>query len=267
MIIISPTDRWIRKALGECRSVLRVASPFVGGYLRDRIEELPANVQVTLLTRTLLSDFASRASDLDAVCAIAAKASQVLSLNSLHAKVYIIDERQALITSANATFSGMYRNAECGIALSNRSQIREVGQAFASAFGATHVPKPWALEELQSLQEPVALLRKALPSMPRVPSAADQPPRITLRPSVFRKLIGEFTGWPRLTLEGVSTIGKPVFTLDEVWAASAPLVAQRFPGNRFPRQKIRQQLQRLRDLGILQFLGGARYELLTTPSA
>ena len=197
MIVVSPTDRWIREAFGECRSELRVASPFVGGYLRDRIEELPTKVQVTLLTRTLLSDFAGRASDLDAVCAIAAKASQVLSLNSLHAKVYIVDDRQALITSANATFSGMYRNSECGIAL-GKSQIRELTQTFAASFGASHVAKPWTLDELQSLQGPVALLRKALPSMPRIPSAADQPPRLALRPSAFRKLIGEFSGWLRL---------------------------------------------------------------------
>jgi hypothetical protein len=267
MIVVSPTDRWIRKALGECRTSFRVASPFVGNYLRDRIEELAPKVQVTLLTRTLLSDFASRASDLEAVCGIAAKARQVLSLNSLHAKVYIVDERQALVTSANATFSGMYRNAECGIALGARSQIRGIGEEFSKAFGATHVPKPWALEELQSLREPVALLREALPSMPRVPSAADQPQRISLRPSVFRKLVGEFTGWLQLTLEGVSAIEKPIFSLEEVWTASAPLAAQRFPNNRFPRPKIRQQLQRLRDLGILQFLGGGRYELLTGPSA
>ena len=225
MIVVSPTDRWIRKAFGECRRELRVASPFVGGYLRDRIDELTSNVQVTLLTRTLLSDFAGRASDLDAVCAIAAKASQVLSLNSLHAKVYIVDHRQALITSANATFSGMYRNAECGIALGKRSQIRELVQTFAGAFGASHVAKPWTLDELQSLQGPVALLRKALPGMPRTPSAADQPPRLAFRPSILRKLIEEFSGWPRLTLEGVIGIGKPVFTLDEVWTTSAPLIA------------------------------------------
>ena len=266
MIVVSPTDPWIRKTFGECRSALRVASPFVGGYLRDRIEELPTKVQVTLLTRTLLSDFAGRASDLDAVCAIAAKANQVLSLNSLHAKVYIVDDRHALITSANATFSGMFRNAECGITLSKRPQIRDLIQTFAGAFGASHVAKPWTFDELQGLQAPVALLRKALPTMPRIPSAADQPLRLALRPTVFRKLIGEFSGWLQLTLEGVTAVGKPVFTLNEVWAASAPLIVKRFPANRFPRPKIRQQLQRLRDLGILQFLTGARYELLTQPS-
>lgn len=265
MIIVSPTDRWIRNAFGECRRELRVASPFVSGYLRDRVDELPENVQMTLLTRTLLSDFASRASDLDAVCSIAARASGILSLNSLHAKVYIVDDKQALITSANATFAGMHHNIECGIALTRRSQVRELTQTFASAFGSAHVPKPWELEELQSLRGPVALLRKSIPSMPRIPSAADQPTRLDLRPSVFRKLIGEFSGWLRLTFEAVSAVRKPVFTLSEVWAAAAPLIAQRFPANRFPRPKIRQQLQRLRDLGVLQFLGGAKYELLTRP--
>jgi chromosome condensin MukBEF MukE localization factor len=32
-----------------------------------------------------------------------------------------------------------------------------------------------------------------------------------------------------------------------------------YPNNRFPRQKLRQQLQRLRDLGMIEFLGEGRY--------
>src|SRR5437870_4298315 len=110
MIVVSPTDRWFRSALLQCSSSLHVASPFVGKYLSERIESLPLGIPTILLTRTLLTDFASSASDLDAVCSIARRTGHIFSLNSLHAKVYVIDKARALITSANATFSGMFRN-------------------------------------------------------------------------------------------------------------------------------------------------------------
>jgi DpnI-like restriction endonuclease/phospholipase D-like protein len=265
MIIVSPTDRWIRKASAACSRSLWISSPFVGTYLKDRIDELPTGVPVRLLTRTLLADFATRASDLDAVCAIAARVGQVLSLNSLHAKVYIVDGKIALITSANATYSGMHRNAECGFEVSDGSDIRALRAVFETAFGSKAAPKVWTLQDLEALRKPVAALREALPKMPSISSGADQPPILEIRRPAFSKLVEGFSGWLRLTFEAVAAIGKLHFTLDEVWLACTPLINQQFPNNRFPRPKIRQQLQRLRDLGIIRFLGDGNYELLTRP--
>lgn len=48
--------------------------------------------------------------------------------------------------------------------------------------------------------------------------------------------------------------------LDDVYAIESVL-RERFPGNQHVRQKIRQTLQRLRDMGMLIFLGRGRYQL------
>jgi len=53
---------------------------------------------------------------------------------------------------------------------------------------------------------------------------------------------------------------KPEFTLAEVYACEDEL-ARLHPRNRHVRDKIRQQLQVLRDLGVVEFLGGGRYRL------
>lgn len=50
------------------------------------------------------------------------------------------------------------------------------------------------------------------------------------------------------------------FTLAHVYAHAASL-AKLHPNNRHVRDKIRQQLQVLRDLGLLEFLGGGSYRL------
>ena len=73
-------------------------------------------------------------------------------------------------------------------------------------------------------------------------------------------------GWLLEVMKAVEAIGRPTFTLDEVYSAETRLQAL-FPFNRNVRPKIRQQLQVLRDQGYLEFLGGAAYRLKGTANS
>ncbi len=68
-------------------------------------------------------------------------------------------------------------------------------------------------------------------------------------------------GWLVAVLTCVERLGQAEFGLAEVYAFERELAA-RFPGNRHIREKVRQQLQVLRDNGRVAFLGGGRYRLL-----
>ncbi|MET3779846.1 hypothetical protein ABIC32_000476 [Brevundimonas sp. 1080] len=59
-------------------------------------------------------------------------------------------------------------------------------------------------------------------------------------------------------MKTVEAIGKPEFTLDDVYAREAPLAAL-YPANYNVRAKIRQQLQVLRDQGWWAFDGRGTY--------
>jgi type II restriction enzyme len=61
-------------------------------------------------------------------------------------------------------------------------------------------------------------------------------------------------------LQVVQSLGKLEFTLAEVYAHAGAL-AKLHPNNAHVRDKIRQQLQVLRDLGLLTFLGSGSYRL------
>ena len=74
------------------------------------------------------------------------------------------------------------------------------------------------------------------------------------------KIRAEQRGWTLDVLNVVRSLGKPEFRLGEVYAAENQL-ARLHPDNRHVRDKIRQQLQILRDVGLLQFLGGGEYRL------
>ena len=79
-----------------------------------------------------------------------------------------------------------------------------------------------------------------------------------LRP--LEKLQVEKRGWTLDVLQVVQSLNKSEFLLSDVYARADDL-AKLHPKNAHVRDKIRQQLQVLRDLGLLDFLGGGSYRL------
>jgi len=74
------------------------------------------------------------------------------------------------------------------------------------------------------------------------------------------KLDAKQRGWTLDVLNVVRSLGKPEFDLTEVYESEEKL-AKLHPANRHVRDKIRQQLQVLRDIGILEFRGAGQYSL------
>ncbi len=70
----------------------------------------------------------------------------------------------------------------------------------------------------------------------------------------------EKRGWTLDVLQVVQSLGKTEFTLADVYAHAAAL-ARLHPQNRHVRDKIRQQLQVLRDVRLLDFLAPGHYRL------
>ena len=79
-----------------------------------------------------------------------------------------------------------------------------------------------------------------------------------LKPLASLKL--ENRGWTLDVLNAIGTLGKREFDLAEIYALEQPL-RKLHPKNYHVRDKIRQQLQVLRDHGLLEFLGGGSYRL------
>jgi type II restriction enzyme len=77
----------------------------------------------------------------------------------------------------------------------------------------------------------------------------------------LKNLPADQRGWTTLTLAIIRTVGKYSFELSDLYAREHQF-AEVYPGNRNVRAKIRQQLQVLRDLGVLGFEGSGRYHLL-----
>lgn len=69
----------------------------------------------------------------------------------------------------------------------------------------------------------------------------------------------EAKGWILDVLQSIDSINKNNFTLDEVYQFESKL-KQKYPNNNFIKDKIRQQLQILRDKGIIEFTSRGNYK-------
>jgi len=56
--------------------------------------------------------------------------ANVFGVKQLHSKIYIFDDRSAIITSANLTYGGLVSNHECGILLTDKRTIQDIQKHF-----------------------------------------------------------------------------------------------------------------------------------------
>lgn len=71
----------------------------------------------------------------------------------------------------------------------------------------------------------------------------------------------DMRGWTLVVLKCIEMLKSRTFSLQELYCYES-MLATRHPGNKHIKEKIRQQLQVLRDKGILEFRSSGNYELI-----
>ena len=128
------SGRWDEQLLGLVRSAqhdLCLVSPFLRRepleLIAQTIVERPQDSRPSVSVITNLRESSLLAASLD-VTALARFADQVsrsdvVHLPALHAKVYIADTHAAIVTSANLTNGGLWRNREYGVLLRDEDVV------------------------------------------------------------------------------------------------------------------------------------------------
>jgi len=108
-----------------------------------------------------------------------------------------------------------------------------------------------------------------IPVNARIPivSNGDVAPVTEVRTRYRRlKKLGELSvearGWTLEVLRAIHTLGKKEFSLKDDAYSLEPGLARLHPDNRHVRDKIRQQLQVLRDMGLVEFMGRGLYRMV-----
>jgi hypothetical protein len=222
----------------------------------------------TLVTKTDLRDFATGTSNLDNLCALARDGVTVHSLANLHAKIYVFDDSSALVTSANATYGGMYHNLECGLGTNDRCVVERLANSLLGGLGANRPPYKIGIRELEALYDSLPAIKVSVTKSIRPTSLQDGTPIVNTDASTIgatfsisgeSELLSGFKGWLNLTLRGVLEMKESDFDIQELYDKCSPMAAAEYPNNRHVRQKLSEQLQKLRELCLVEFVKRGHY--------
>jgi hypothetical protein len=155
-LVSRPQGPAMKRVASEAGETLTVITPFVS---REAATELlhalpsPRSVAVKFLTAGDPDAIISGACDPVALQMIAERSHDhvVYRLHGLHAKVYIADETRALVTSANLTGGGAWRNYEYGISITNPDVVSAVVRDVTSYLSIATPLTPSALAEIEKL--------------------------------------------------------------------------------------------------------------------
>ncbi|CAG0970902.1 partial Type-2 restriction enzyme DpnI, partial [Anaerolineae bacterium] len=111
------------------------------------------------------------------------------------------------------------------------------------------------------------IVLKQLPPDGKIPVVSDRramkPSEVRAEYARFRFMMGEksdLRGWTADVLKIIRSLSKKEFRLEEVYGFEGEL-GRLHPANTHIRPKIRQQLQLLRDKGVIEFRGSGLYRL------
>lgn len=130
---------WVGHLVDLVRSARRdlyLVSPFLRRepleLIAHTIDECPpvARPKVRIITNLRVNSLLDKSLDVAALSGFVdnVERSDVVHLPALHAKVYVADMHAAIITSANLTNGGLWRNREYGVSLQDAGAVRALRQ-------------------------------------------------------------------------------------------------------------------------------------------
>jgi len=244
-----------------------LASPFIKANVAKLIlDNRPVDAKICFLTSYKLTNFYRNSSDLVALKYFVDNQIAVRNYPKLHAKMYIFDSERAIITSANLTLGGLKNNYECGVLIHDRKSVTKLKSDFLQLF-ADEEKTASVTEEIISTTESIISKVPKEKKIAFEKSERDLFPEPSYEPQDDLYDGGTDTirnslyGWRLDVFNAILKIPTNVFHLDQVYSYERQL-QQLHPDNLNIKAKIRQQLQELRDLGLIEFLGGGVYRKL-----
>lgn len=131
-LLRSPIANEFRSIASECERSFFVASPFINAFgvelLANSVGSRNRNIEVQVLTNINVRSLQEGGLDAQALVNLCRhiESTGISSLQGLHAKVYVVDNRIALITSANLTRGGLLENYEYAIRIDNVQIVQTI---------------------------------------------------------------------------------------------------------------------------------------------
>jgi phosphatidylserine/phosphatidylglycerophosphate/cardiolipin synthase-like enzyme len=153
-LLSGPWDAQFADLLGTAEEFLLLASPFitrrVTTWTGNRLSKnaYSAQMRIVCLTNFRVDSILSGSLELDGIIEMgrAFQNFSVIHIPSLHAKVFIADEKRAIITSGNLTDGGLSRNCEYGVSIRVPRLVKEARHDFE---GYAKLGAPLSIQEIE----------------------------------------------------------------------------------------------------------------------
>jgi len=261
-IISNPWNDKFINYISDAKKEIKICSPFVKfNVLKEIYDNKDDSVKFELITRFKISNFYNQVSDIDAIDYMLDKKGIIRAFQMLHAKIFIFDKKSVIITSSNLTMQGLTTNYEYGILVDEPSIVAKACDDFDKIVSDESC--------VEITKEKVEDARNIIKNAP--PRSLIKIDEIDLGKKQFEEIPPEdiytggiesiekgLSGWKLDVFRIIDKIEKNNFTLKDVYKYKDEL-QNIHPENMHIEEKIRQQLQYLRDLDIIQFKGKGRY--------
>lgn len=264
-LIKSPWENTFLHLLKEAKTNVYLASPFIKLQTASLItQNISRGIDFRYINSFKLAHFHTGASDLEALRMLKNGNCSQKNVHNLHAKLFIFD-KSAIITSGNLTPGGLRNNLEYGILIQDKL-VEKIKLDYLTIFDNPEYP-----------EITLKIIDKAENILLSVPKEKQKRIKITER-ALFEEVLNDensterFDGgissilsnlspWEKDVFGCLLKLDSDVFNLREVYYFEKNL-SRLHPKNRNVKAKIRQQLQYLRDIGLIEFTKPGIYKKL-----
>lgn len=264
-VIKSPWEGTFVNLLKGAKEAVYLASPFIKQQTARLItENTNREIDFRYINSFKLANFHRGASDLEALRIFDKNSFRQKNVHNLHAKFFIFDD-VAIITSGNLTPGGLRNNLEYGVLIRGET-AGEIKDDYLKIFDNPEYP-----------EITFDVIKKAEDILLSVPAEKQKKIKIDEK-NLFEEILNDenieekfdggvksitvnLTSWGKDVFECLLKLKHDIFLLKEVYSFEKELT-QLHSGNRHVKAKIRQQLQYLRDIGLVEFLKPGRYKKL-----
>ncbi|MBI3787901.1 MAG: NgoFVII family restriction endonuclease [Ignavibacteriales bacterium] len=259
-VLKTPWKKELLALTNGSKQSIKVTSPFVKQNIcSELLDAKRPSTKFELITSFKLMSIYSGGLDLKAIDAIISKHGIVKNYPKLHSKIYLFDEDVAIVTSSNLTHGGLIGNFEYGVLVDDHRLVSEIAEDYNSISNHENTGRV-KHSDVETVKNMLKKIVKAspikLPTFEFEPVQESDVIEIDVDP-----IKNSLSGWKLDVFNYVNEIRTATFSLSDVYQFESSL-RRKYSNNKHIRDKIRQQLQNLRDLGLIEFLGSGRYRKL-----
>jgi Dam-replacing HTH domain len=239
-------DDSLLQQISESRKSVRIATPSLSQHdVKQILGAMRRDTNLEIATGFGIKEFYHGSTDLDAVESMIRGNGQIIGVPGLEAMFAVFDEERAFLSSGYLVSEGPASHKSYNVLIDNVYVSKQISTDFNQLIG-TEPALAFSLRVVQDYREIVRQLRN------NEKGIGNDKVSVAKSPTELLDSL-DLKGWTLDVLEVVMRIKAQTFRLSEVYDYVQKLQASH-PLNNNIEAKIRQQLQVLRDLQLLEFV-------------